>query len=91
MDLSEKQQNTLRTLADVAKLCHSYDDKQLLLFIGIFLNDTDIVKQAIELEVDVYCSISERNHQILQQFGCTFPNDRLNSPTTVATKNINDS
>ena len=50
MDLSEDQKNALRTLADVTKLCHAHDDKQLLLFIGIFLNDTDIINKAIELE-----------------------------------------
>jgi len=43
--------------------------KQLMLFLGICLNDVDIVTRAINLGVDVTEVLSNRNHWILNQMG----------------------
>ena len=43
--------------------------KQLMLFLGICLNDVDIVNRAIGLGADVAEVLSNRNHWILNQMG----------------------
>ena len=49
------------------------DNPQLLLFIGITLNDVDIVKKCMEYEnLDANKGITGRNKHILKQFGCNF-------------------
>jgi len=49
------------------------DNPQLLLFIGIELNDIDIVRSCMEYEnLDVNQLITARNQQILEGFGCDF-------------------
>ena len=50
------------------------DNPQLLLFIGIKLNDLDIVQRCIEnYNIDPNQGITGRNQHILEQFGCNFP------------------
>ena len=44
------------------------DNKQLLLFIGIKLNDVDIVKNCMEYDLDFNKGITSRNQHILEQF-----------------------
>ena len=44
-------------------------NKQLMLFLGIYLGDTDIVNRAIGLGADVTEELSNRNEQILSQMG----------------------
>ena len=44
------------------------DNKQLLLFIGIKLNDVDIVKNCMEYDLDFNKGITSRNQHILDQF-----------------------
>jgi len=44
-------------------------NKQLMLFLGICLNDVDIVNRAISLGVDVTEGLSNRNGYILDQLG----------------------
>lgn len=43
--------------------------KQLMLFLGICLNDVDIVTRAINLGVDVTEGLSNKNNWILNQMG----------------------
>ena len=43
--------------------------KQLMLFLGICLNDVDIVTRAINLGVDVTEELSNKNNWILNQMG----------------------
>jgi hypothetical protein len=43
--------------------------KQLMLFLGICLNDVDIVTRAINLGVDVTEELSNKNNWILSQMG----------------------
>ena len=43
--------------------------KQLMLFLGICLNDVDIVTRAINLGVDVTEELSNKNNRILNQMG----------------------
>ena len=44
------------------------DNKQLLLFIGIKLNDVDIVNNCMEYDLDFNKGITSRNQHILDQF-----------------------
>ena len=44
------------------------DNKQLLLFIGIKLNDVDIVKNCMEYNLDFNKGITARNQYILDQY-----------------------
>lgn len=55
---------------------------QLMLFLGIELDDIDIVRRALDLGAPVHEPISNRNYEIMRQLGCNFPedNDRLNEP-----------
>ena len=43
--------------------------KQLMLFLGICLNDVDIVTRAINLGADVTEELSNKNNRILNQMG----------------------
>ena len=53
------------------------DNPQLLLFIGITLNDLDIVRSCMEYEnLDANQGITARNQHILEQFGCSFDSPR---------------
>ena len=65
----------LRTLhqAILSSVDSHEDNPQLLLFIGIELNDLDIVLSCIEnYNIDGNRGITGRNQDILQQFGCDF-------------------
>ena len=55
---------------------------QLMLFLGIELDDIDIVRRALDLGAPAHETISNRNYEIMRQLGCNFPedNDRLNEP-----------
>jgi len=44
-------------------------NKQLMLFLGVCLNDTDIVNRALGLGADVAEELSNRNHWVLNQMG----------------------
>jgi len=44
-------------------------NKQLMLFLGICLNDADIVTRAINLGADVNEELSNKNDRILNQMG----------------------
>jgi hypothetical protein len=49
------------------------DNQQLLLFIGIELNDIDIVRSCMEYEnLDANQGITARNQKILEELGCDF-------------------
>ena len=53
------------------------DNPQLILFIGIELGDTNIVRECMEYEnLDFNQGITARNQNILQQFGCSFDSPR---------------
>ena len=74
------ERNTaLRNLyeAIVATVDSHVDNPQLLLFIGITLNDLDIVRSCMEYEnIDANQGITARNQHILEQFGCSFDSPR---------------
>ena len=64
-------------------------NKQLMLFLGIYLNDVDIVARAINLGVDVTEGLSNRNRNILDQLGYdSNPSEPL-SPINVQNISIN--
>jgi len=49
------------------------DNPQLLLFIGITLNDLDIVRKCMEYEnLDIEKGLTDRNKNILEKIGCNF-------------------
>tara|TARA_Y100000816_G_C26099278_1_gene582280 strand:- start:2013 stop:2243 length:231 start_codon:yes stop_codon:yes gene_type:complete len=48
------------------------DNPQLLLFIGVGLNDVDIVKNCEKYDLDFNKGITARNKYILEQMGCKF-------------------
>ena len=54
------------------------DNPQLILFIGITLNDINIVRTCLEdyQNLDANLGITARNQQILEQFGCNFDSPR---------------
>jgi hypothetical protein len=57
---------------------------QLMLFLGIELDDTNIVTRALDLGAPVNETISNRNYEIMRRMGCNFSedNDRLNEPVS---------
>ena len=72
--ISDKEK-VLRTLyqAILSSVDSHEDNPQLLLFIGIALNDVDIVSSSLEYEnVGADKGITGRNQHILEQFGCDF-------------------
>lgn len=69
------RENALRTLyqATLNTIDDNEDNPQLLLFIGIALNDVNIVRSSLEYEnVSADKGITGRNQYILEQFGCDF-------------------
>ena len=71
--------NALRTLhqAILNSVDSHEDNPQLLLFIGIALNDVDIVRSSMEnYNIDGNRGITGRNQHILEQFGCDFGSPR---------------
>ena len=48
------------------------DNPQLLLFIGVELNDVDIVKNCNKYDLDFNKGITARNKHILELMGCNF-------------------
>ena len=76
MQSSQSSNSTaLRTLHQtiVNSVDEHEDNTQLLLFIGIELNDVDIVRSCLTHEnLDVTQGITARNQQILEGFGCDF-------------------
>jgi hypothetical protein len=75
-NLSSQSNNALRTLHQSILNCvdDHEDNQQLLLFIGIVLNDLDIVQSSMIYEnIDVNQCITARNKRILEGFGCNFP------------------
>tara|TARA_B100001250_G_C19629318_1_gene713036 strand:- start:180 stop:467 length:288 start_codon:yes stop_codon:yes gene_type:complete len=77
---NQSQRNTaLRTLyqAILSSVDSHEDNPQLLLFIGIELNDVNIVRSCIEnYNIDGNRGITGRNQHILEQFGCDFGSPR---------------
>ena len=73
---SESERNiALRNLyeAIVTEVDSHEDNPQLLLFIGITLNDLNIVRSCMEYEnLNANQGITARNQHILEQFGCDF-------------------
>jgi hypothetical protein len=76
MSNQSSQINTaLRTLHEVIlnDVDEHEDNPQLLLFIGIELNDIDIVRSCMEYEnLDANQGITARNQKILEELGCDF-------------------
>lgn len=71
----KKSRTALKTLynAVLNTVDNHEDNPQLLLFIGITLNDLDIVRKCMEYEnLDVDKGLTGRNKNILEQFGCNF-------------------
>jgi hypothetical protein len=69
----------LRTLhqAILSSVDSHEDNPQLMLFIGIELNDVNIVRSCMEYEnLDANQGITARNQYILEQFGCDFGSPR---------------
>lgn len=69
----------LRTLhqAILSSVDTHEDNPQLLLFIGIELNDLNIVRSCMEnYNIDGNRGITGRNQHILEQFGCNFSSPR---------------
>ena len=48
---------------------------QLMLFLGIELDDTNIVTRALDLGAPVNETISNRNYEIMRRMGCNFSED----------------
>ena len=70
-----ERNNALRNLyeAIVGTVDSHVDNPQLLLFIGVVLNDVNIVQSCMEYEnLDANQGITARNKYILEQFGCDF-------------------
>ena len=70
-----ERNNALRNLyeAIVGTVDSHVDNPQLLLFIGVVLNDVNIVQSCMEYEnLDASQGITARNQHILEQFGCDF-------------------
>tara|TARA_Y100001970_G_C14256115_1_gene875523 strand:+ start:8570 stop:8836 length:267 start_codon:yes stop_codon:yes gene_type:complete len=77
---SSNKDNALRTLhqAILSSVDEHQDNPQLLLFIGIALNDVDIVRSSIEnYNIDGNQGITGRNQHILEQFGCDFGDSKM--------------
>lgn len=72
------QNTALKTLynAVLQSIDEHPDNKQLLLFIGIKLNDVDIIKNCMEYDLDFNKGITARNQHILDQFKCKFDDDK---------------
>ena len=73
-------ENALRTLyqAILSSVDSHEDNPQLLLFIGIALNDVNIVRSSLEYEnVSADKGITGRNQHILEQFGCDFSDPEM--------------
>jgi len=64
-------------------------NKQLMLLLGIELNDSDIVERALELGALSQEPISDRNWYILGQMGCQMASND-NSNTSSSPINIQD-
>jgi len=64
-------------------------NKQLLLLLGIELNDADLVERALEFGALPQEPISDRNWYILEQMGCQIAS--LDNPnTSISPTNIQD-
>ena len=73
---SSNRATALRTLYQaISNTIDTHEDNpQLLLFIGIALNDVNIVQNCMEnYNIDANQGITGRNQHILEQFGCNFP------------------
>ena len=64
-------------------------NKQLMLFLGICLNDVDIVNRAISLGADVTEGLSNRNELVLDQMGYGSNLSEPLSPINVQNISIN--
>ena len=65
-----RQETAVRNLVShIESNINKEGNKQLMLFLGIYLGDTDIVNRAIGLGADVAEVLSNRNHWILNQMG----------------------
>ncbi len=67
--LSAQEISTRNLVSHIESNINQEGNKQLMLFLGICLNDTDIVNRAIGLGADVAEVLSNRNHWILNQMG----------------------
>ena len=71
----KSNKKSLRTLyqAVLSDVESHKDNPQLILLIGIELNDVDIIQSCLEDEnLDVNQVITNRNQHILENFGCDF-------------------
>ena len=68
--MSSSQETAARNLVSYIEFdINGEGYKQLMLFLGICLNDVDIVTRAINLGVDVTEELSNKNNRILNQMG----------------------
>lgn len=73
-DMSNMNETALRNLASAIEsiVPQNASNIQLLLFVGIYLDDIAMVGRALDLEARADEILSVRNKRILQQFGCDF-------------------
>ena len=67
--LSAQEISTRNLVSHIESNINQEGNKQLMLFLGICLNDVDIVTRAINLGVDVTEELSNKNNWILNQMG----------------------
>ena len=67
--LSAQEISTRNLVSHIESNINQEGNKQLMLFLGICLNDIDIVNRAVGLGADVAEVLSNRNHWILNQMG----------------------
>lgn len=67
--LSAQEISTRNLVSHIESNINQEGNKQLMLFLGICLNDIDIVNRAVGLGADVAEVLSNRNHLILTNMG----------------------
>jgi hypothetical protein len=67
--MSNQEIATRNLVSHIESNINQEGNKQLMLFLGICLNDVDIVNRAVGLGADVAEVLSNRNHWILNQMG----------------------
>jgi len=81
--LSAQEIATRNLVSCVESNINGEGNKQLMLFLGICLNDIDIVNRAVGLGADVAEVLSNRNYRILNQMGYrTHPPNALERPVS---------
>lgn len=87
--LLEQETATRNLVSYIESDINKEGNKQLMLFLGICLNDVDIVNRAISLGVDVTEGLSNRNGYILDQLGYGSNLSKPSSPISVQDISIN--